>query len=147
MEEIIFEGKPVKLHYIGHYIFLVIGFIILISLPSIYAKTGYGFFYLFFLAIPIPLFVWLDRKQKKYLVTSTKIIVKKGLIAKRIDEIAVSDIRYLNVTQTILGSIFKYGNISIGTAGYSGLEIKMEGLPNPVEIKDKIQNSRNIKSK
>lgn len=142
MNDIIFEGKPVKIHYIGYYITLVLGFIIITILPDVSAKIISGFFYLIFLVIPIVLFVWLDRKQKGYIVTSTKIVVKRGLIAKHIDEIVVSDIRYINVYQTILGAIFKYGNISIGTAGHAGLEIKMEGLPNPIEIKDRIQSSR-----
>lgn len=53
------------------------------------------------------------------------------------------DIRALNVQQDILGRIFDYGDVRLGTAGVNGWEIDMHGVRAPRELARLVNDMRN----
>lgn len=84
------------------------------------------------------LYVFLDKKTRKYTITSRRIIVESGILARHKDEIDIANIRTINTSQSILQRIFRCGDILIGTSGTAGYEILLNYVPNPSLIADKI---------
>ena len=81
-------------------------------------------------------------KCTSYELTTRRIIVRKGLIAKYQDEIWIKDMRAVNLKQGVWQRIFGIGDIEIGTAASAGTEIRIAGIANPSEIVKKINSLR-----
>lgn len=59
-----------------------------------------------------------------------------------IPSIKYIDIRAINVEQDIIGRIFDYGNVELGTAGAQGYELTIHGVRAPKELADLINELR-----
>ncbi len=97
------------------------------------------FWHLVFFWLVIPLIVALWKRASLTLqVTEERVILERGILNKEIKEIFITDIRTIDVKQTLGQRIFGIGDIMIATAGTSDYEDVARGLPNPKRIKDLI---------
>jgi len=74
----------------------------------------------------------------EYGITSTRVISKEGLIRRDIEEISLSSIESINVTQSIIGRILNYGTIVISGRGIS--KVIFKDIDKVVEIRKLIKN-------
>lgn len=88
----------------------------------------------------IPL--WLRSANTKLTITDEKISLRTGILSKRVSEVYHTDIRSINFIQSLEQRLFRTGTIEIGTAGTSGVEIKVSGLSNPEKIKQILEEQR-----
>lgn len=101
------------------------------------------FWYLLFSWLVIPLIIaWWKRAELTFRVTDDKVILEQGLLSKSIKDIFVTDIRTVDVEQSLLQRIFGIGDIKIATSGTDSYEDVVEGLPRPREIQDLISRQR-----
>ena len=77
-----------------------------------------------------------------YKVTTHRIIVRTGFIAKSQKEIWIRDMRGANLEQGIWQRIVGTGDVSIGTAATAETEIRMFGLKKPEEAVKLINSLR-----
>ncbi len=61
-----------------------------------------------------------------------------------VPSIRYSDIRAIEVTQSIFGRMFDYGNVSIGTASHDGEEMKIVGVRGPCELATALDELRGL---
>ena len=94
------------------------------------------------IGIFILLYIYIDIHYTKYELTSHRIIIRRGLIAKFQNEIWIKDMRAVNLNQGIWQRIIGVGNIYIGTAATAGTEICINGIGNPQKIVDQINALR-----
>lgn len=73
-------------------------------------------------------------------VTSSRMIYKRGLIARQIGEIRIDRIEGVNVLQGILGRIFNYGRLAVRGTGVG--EVVLPPIADPIEFRKAIQNAR-----
>ena len=96
----------------------------------------------FLFGVLILLYVIIEIKYTSYELTTHRIIVRRGWIAKLQNEIWIKDMRAVNLVQGIWQRIIGVGNIAIGTAASAGTEINIEGIKNPSEVIAKINSLR-----
>lgn len=120
----LWEGTPSGLYYVGHWIIGVL------LLPFF----GFG---LYFIIRAI-----LQQKSQVYLLTSQKILVKSGIFSRKIDEVAVRDIRSINMIQSLSERLFNLGSIHVGSAGTGGIEIIILGIKNPGDVLNRIRRAK-----
>ncbi|MGK7874069.1 MAG: PH domain-containing protein [Xenococcaceae cyanobacterium] len=94
------------------------------------------------LGVLILLFWWLDVAQTTLIVTDRRTILRKGIFSRYINEIFHSDVKNIQLRQTLCQRVFNVGNIGISTAGTSGIEIQVNGIPNPEKVREIIDNYR-----
>lgn len=94
-------------------------------------------FFFFFLIIPPMVALW-KRAGLKMTVYSDRVVVEKGVLSKDIKEIFCTDVRTINVKQTLFQRIFGIGDLYIATAGTADYEDAARGLPDPKGAKDLI---------
>ncbi len=75
-------------------------------------------------------------------VTDKRVILRKGLLSKFVNEVMNSDVRNIQVSQTFLQRLFGVGTIGISTAAQSGIEIEVVGIPHPDQIREIIDAHR-----
>ena len=56
-------------------------------------------------------------KTDEFVITNKRVIMKTGLVSRKIFEMTVSHIESVNVDQTILGRLFSYGTVIIVGSG------------------------------
>jgi uncharacterized membrane protein YdbT with pleckstrin-like domain len=88
----------------------------------------------------IPL--WLRCVNTKLTITDEKVSLRTGVLSKKVSEVYHTDIRSVNFIQNVAQRIMGTGTIEIGTAGTSGMEIRVSGLSNTGQIKQILEEQR-----
>jgi len=87
--------------------------------------------------------VVIHRFRYVFIVTSRRVISRKGLIARNTDEIEIRHTREYSVRQGIVGRILNYGDIEISSAASTGVEVAFIGIISPQDLKEAIRSVRN----
>lgn len=91
----------------------------------------------------IILFVWwLKCKATTLTVTTEQTTLRKGILSKYTNDVFHSNVRNIQVGQTFFQRMFDVGYIGISSAGQAGLEIEVQGIPHPHQVKDLIDDCR-----
>lgn len=99
--------------------------------------------YLAFAWLIVPWVVaWFKRASVRLRLYPRRVVVERGILSKETKEVFVSDVRTVDTQQGFLQRIFGIGDLKIATAGTSGYEDVIEGLPKPKELKRKIMDRR-----
>ena len=72
-------------------------------------------------------------KTDEFVITNKRVIMKTGLVSRKIFEMTVSHIESVNVDQTILGRLFSYGTVII--VGSGGTREGFPDIANPIEFR------------
>ena len=121
--------------FIGLVLVLLKGFVVIMGVSS----TGYNLYLIYWSVLLFFLIKNLITYfTTEYGITSNRVISKKGLIRRDIEEINLSSIESINVNQTILGRILNYGTIIISGRGTS--KVMLKDIDGVIEIRKLIKN-------
>lgn len=87
-------------------------------------------------------FWWLKCKGTTLTVTSERTRLRRGILSKSITEVWHQDVRNVQLNQSVFQRIFGVGTLGISSAGQSGLEISVSGIPEPDKVKSLIDQHR-----
>lgn len=73
-------------------------------------------------------------------VTTSRLIYKRGLVARYVGEMSIDRIEGVNVLQTVLGRIFNYGRIMVRGMGVG--EVILPPLEDPIKFRKAIEKAR-----
>ena len=100
-------------------------------LPSILCLVIVGFFMLAAAMI--------RSSSSEFAVTSRRVIIKVGLLARKTIELNLSKIESIDVDQSIWGRIFGYGTIMI--VGTGGTREPFRNIANPLEFRKAVNEA------
>ncbi|MDB5255429.1 MAG: hypothetical protein JWM14_124 [Chitinophagaceae bacterium] len=111
----------------------------LIADEKVMYKTTYHWIIFFSLRSIFSLFIipMIQRATDQFAVTNKRIIIKTGLISRKIVEMNISKLETVNVRQSIMGRILGYGALEFtGTGGTKEIFIN---IYHPTEFKKRVQ--------
>ncbi len=73
-------------------------------------------------------------------ITNSRLIYKRGLIARQIGEININRIEGVNVLQSVLGRMFNYGRLAIRGMGIG--EVVLPPIEDPIVFRQAIERAR-----
>lgn len=73
-------------------------------------------------------------------VTTKRLVIKEGIIARRVDEMNIDRIESVHVTQSILGRLLDYGIVRVRGMGVG--EIALPILARPIVIRQAIERAK-----
>lgn len=85
------------------------------------------------------------RATTEIAVTTSRLIYKRGLVARYVGEMSIDRIEGVNVLQTILGRILGYGRVMVRGMGVG--EVVLPPLENPVKFRRAIDHARSVRRK
>ena len=92
------------------------------------------------LAVAVYGFVWwLQVIYTTLYLTTKRMILREGIIAKSTSELRHADIRNLRIDQKMIERILNVGDISASSAGQEDIEIVARGFRNPEKIVEQIR--------
>ena len=106
------------------------------------SRWNYLLHYFFFCLIIPPIIAFFKRKMVKLKIFRDRIVLEQGILSKDLKVIFISDIRTIDIRQTIIQRIFRMGDLLIATSGTSDYETSVDGFPEPTKIKDLIMQQR-----
>ena len=122
--------------FIGLTLVLLKGFVIIMGV----SPTGYNLYLIYWSVL---LFFVIKNLityfTTEYGITNTRVISKRGIIRRDIEEINLSSIESINVTQSIIGRILNYGTIIVSGRGTS--KVIFKDIDNVVEVRKLIKNT------
>ncbi len=74
-------------------------------------------------------------------VTNKRVILKKGIISRKTEEMKLTSIETVEIDQGILGRIFGFGTVKITGRGISDFMFK--GIDDPMSVKRQIESVSN----
>jgi uncharacterized membrane protein YdbT with pleckstrin-like domain len=78
---------------------------------------------------------WIRVSCQTLIITSKRVIYKKGFFSKDEMEIPHSQIGIIQIHKGFWENIFGVGTIAIAATGTSGFELTLDGMPDPGRIK------------
>jgi uncharacterized membrane protein YdbT with pleckstrin-like domain len=87
------------------------------------------------------LFDFFNWYNRKYIVTSWRVIQLSGIINKNVIDSSLEKVNDIELTQSFFGRIFQFGTVEILTASDIGVN-KFNTIRNPVQFKNYIVNAK-----
>jgi len=115
--------KVFKLHWITKFTSLF--FLIVLSIPTLGVS------------LIVSIYVYLYLKKLEQGITNKRIILKKGIIARKTQEIKLDAVETVQIEQDIIGRLLGFGSIKITGRGASDLIFK--NIDNPMQVKKDIE--------
>lgn len=75
-------------------------------------------------------------------ITNSRLVYKRGLIARNVGEISIDRIEGVNVLQSIFGRLFNYGRLAIRGMGIG--EVVLPPIKDPIVFRQAIERARSI---
>ncbi len=73
-------------------------------------------------------------------ITNTRLVYKRGLVARQVGEMSIDRIEGVNVLQTILGRLFDYGRVMIRGMGVG--EVILPPIEDPIKFRRAIEEAK-----
>lgn len=84
-----------------------------------------------FLLVFWSLYKWLKWRSHYYEIYPDRIVIKKGIIARRQVEIQMEEFGALQIDQGIIGRLFNYGNLRFNVGSLGRVGRTLHQIPNP----------------
>ena len=97
-------------------------------------------FVLLIITIPVAIYLWLKIRSHEFGVTTKRVVHKYGIIGRESDEMQLSSVETVEISQSAWGRIFGFGEVQLTGRGTSNLNLK--GMADPLEVKKQIESVR-----
>lgn len=75
-------------------------------------------------------------------ITNSRLVYKRGLIARQVGEMNIDRIEGVNVLQSVMGRIFNYGRLAVRGMGIG--EVVLPPIEDPIKFRQAIEKARSI---
>lgn len=134
-EEVLWAGHPSVVPYLGAFALgalLVLGGAVGAVLLGEYAIVGVAG-----IAVGLAIAGWAhyQRISTGYVITSSEVYHKEGLISRDVTQIRYERIQNTSFSQSVLERALSYGDVIITSAGTGEIEITLHNVPDPATLK------------
>jgi uncharacterized membrane protein YdbT with pleckstrin-like domain len=92
-----------------------------------------------FVGLFVLLRVWHKCASRQYRLTTQRLFLRRGVIAKDSQELELYRVKDVTVTQSFLQRLMGYGSITILSDDESNPRLTLIGVRNPVEVKETLR--------
>lgn len=110
------------------------------EIQSLHPGIRLGAFFAFILGVLRFAQMMVIKASTEIAVTTSRLIYKRGLVARYVGEMSIDRIEGVNVLQTILGRVFGYGRLMVRGMGVG--EVVLPPLANPIAFRKAIEKAR-----
>lgn len=133
-EEMVFDGHPSWRAVLSFY---VTGVVIVAVAVAIAALVGSGVLAVVVGIVVLALVVLaglIKRQATRYVITSERLHIRHGILAKKTQETRVQRVQNVNTEQSFFQRIMQVGTVDFDTAGTDDSEFRFVGVANPEDV-------------
>jgi uncharacterized membrane protein YdbT with pleckstrin-like domain len=134
-EQVIYEGHPSWRSILSFYLMglLVVAAAVVIGVVA--DKTGIGAAAAAVILLIVLLVGWLRRLTTRYLITSRRLQIRRGLVAKHVEETRVERVVDVTVHQGVLDRVLRIGAVDFDNASaQQGDLFRFAGIASPEDV-------------
>lgn len=129
-----FEGHPSWRAVLGFYISGLVGAVLVAAVVGLVADAGLGVLVGVVLVALALLYGLIKRLATVYVVTNQRLYIRRGLLAKRVQQTRIDRVQNVNTDQSLLDRILRVGTVDFDTAGTDDSDFTFVGIAGPDEV-------------
>jgi uncharacterized membrane protein YdbT with pleckstrin-like domain len=133
-EHVVFEGHPSWRALLSFYIGGVVGAAAIGVIVGLITSFAVGLLAGVVLVAALLLFGFVKRMATTYLVTTQRLYIRRGLLAKREQQTRIDRVQNVNTEQSVRDRILRVGTVDFDTAGTDDSEFRFVGIASPSEV-------------
>ena len=133
-EQVVFEGHPSWRALLSFYLGGVAGALALALLIGLVTSFAVGLIAGIVLVAAVLGFGFVKRMSTTYLVSTQRLYIRRGLLAKREQQTRIDRVQNVNTDQSLRDRILRVGTVDFDTAGSDDSEFKFVGIANPGDV-------------
>jgi uncharacterized membrane protein YdbT with pleckstrin-like domain len=133
-EEMVFEGHPSWRAVLTFYVSGIAIVAVAAAIGALVSGAGLGIG-LGVVVLALVIVVGLIKRQAtRYVITSERLHIRHGILAKRTQETRVQRVQNVNTEQSFFERIMQVGTVDFDTAGTDDSEFRFVGVANPEDV-------------
>jgi uncharacterized membrane protein YdbT with pleckstrin-like domain len=133
-EEVVFEGHPSWRALLSYYIPGVAGAVVVGLIVALIWSAGVGILVGAVLVALVLVYGFVRRVATVYMVSSQRLYIRRGILAKRVQQTRIDRVQNVNTAQTVLQRVLRVGKVDFDTAGTDDSEFAFVGISNPDRV-------------
>jgi uncharacterized membrane protein YdbT with pleckstrin-like domain len=133
-EELVFEGHPSWRAVLRFYVIglLLVG--VAAAIGALASGTGVAIGAAAVVLALVVLAGLVKRSSTLYVITSERLHIRRGLLAKKTQETRIERVQNVNTEQSLFERILQVGTVDFDTAGTDDSEFRFVGVADPAEV-------------
>jgi uncharacterized membrane protein YdbT with pleckstrin-like domain len=141
-EQIVFQGRPIWRSILSFYITGFIGSVVIGIVVALIASTTVGVI-VFLVLFGIDVLVgFLRRISTRYTITTQRLRIERGLLAKHVQQTRIERVQNVNTNQTVVSRVLRVGTVDFDTAGTDDSDFTFTGVGNPHEVVEAVDRAQ-----
>jgi uncharacterized membrane protein YdbT with pleckstrin-like domain len=134
-EHVIYEGHPSWRSIFSFYFLGLVVVAAAVAIGIVADKTGIGLAAAAVLLVVLLLVGWLRRITTRYLITNRRLQIRRGIIAKHVEETRVDRVVDVTVHQRVIDRILQIGAVDFDNASaQQGDLFRFAGIASPEQV-------------
>jgi uncharacterized membrane protein YdbT with pleckstrin-like domain len=133
-EHPLYEGRPSWRALMSFYVTGLIGAAALGLIVGLIGSTATGVLVGVVAAVLVIVIGYVRRIFTKYLVTTRRLRITRGIISRKVQETRLDRVQNVNYEQGVIDRLFKVGTVDFDTAGTDDSEFKFEWVNSPEAV-------------
>jgi uncharacterized membrane protein YdbT with pleckstrin-like domain len=133
-EHVVFEGHPSWRGLLSFYIGGVAGAVAIAVIVGLVTSFVVGLLAGVVLVAGVLLFGFVKRMATTYLVSTQRLYIRRGMLAKREQQTRIDRVQNVNTAQSLRERILRVGTVDFDTAGTDDSEFRFVGIASPADV-------------
>ena len=133
-EEIVFDGHPSWRGVLSFYVYGVVAAVVVGIVVGLIAGSVAGSIVAVAGIAVVLLGGFLKRVATHYMVTTQRLRIRRGILAKKIQQTRLDRVQNVNTDQRLRDRILRVGTVDFDTAGTDDSDFTFVGIANPADV-------------
>lgn len=141
-EQVVFEGHPSWRGLLSFYIGGVAAAVAVGVVVGLISGFGLGVVVGAVLVALVLLVGFVRRMSTTYLVSTQRLYIRRGVLAKHVQQTRIDRVQNVNTTQSVRDRVLRVGTVDFDTAGTDDSEFRFVGIANPGEVVNAVDRAQ-----
>jgi uncharacterized membrane protein YdbT with pleckstrin-like domain len=138
-ERVIYEGRPSWRSILGFYLLGLLVVAAVAVIGAVASGTGIAVAAAVAALLIVLLVGWLKRVMTRYLITTRRLQIRRGILSKHVEETRVDRVVDVTIRQSVLARMLAIGDVDFDNASaQQGDLFRFAGISQPQQITDAI---------
>ena len=133
-EEMVFDGHPSWRSVLTFYVGGVVLVAVAAAIAALAGSTGLAVVVGVVVLALVVLAGLIKRQATRYVITSERLHIRHGILAKKTQETRVQRVQNVNTEQSFIQRLLQVGTVDFDTAGTDDSEFRFVGVASPEEV-------------
>jgi uncharacterized membrane protein YdbT with pleckstrin-like domain len=145
-EQVIFEGHPSWRAILGFYLKGVLVAVVLGVIAKLIDGDGTAFLVILAVLALTVVIGFVKRVATTYTITDRRLNIKRGIIAKEVQETRLERVQNVNYSQSVYQRLMQIGDVDFDTAATDDYNFVFAGVADPGEVVEAVDRATGVAS-